>query len=237
MQKFRDFVEKIESRAPPSPLKRLPFILGCSALYLGMAAPVLLTARYAASAPPLALGLCKAALAAAAVGGLVEAAGDLQKSYYKSLAPERWVDQGLYSVLRHPNYTGEQLLWAGSFAAGLAAAAAAPGGLLSCWTWVAGSALGLAGIQFVLLQATTGLERRQGEQYGSSPEFLEYRSNTWAGFTFKPKPEKKKEPSSSAPVVAAASGNGNGGAAAAAAADQAEQKGGSSGNGSSTNNV
>lgn len=190
IQRFRQFVERIESRAPANRFKRFPFILGCAALYLGMVAPLVLTARYEAAASDAALGICKACLGAAACGGLIEAIGDAQKSFYKSLSRDptvRWVDQGLFSVVRHPNYTGEQLLWVGSFGAGVACAAPS---IMSCWGWMVGAVLGLLGIQFVLVQATTGLERRQQEAYGGSPEFQAYKGRTWGGFTF---PAKKAE--------------------------------------------
>ena len=183
--RFQEFVEKIEERAPDSRLKRTPFILSCAALYLGMVAPVVLSARYASSAPDIAVIISKASLAAALVGGLVEAVGDFQKSAFKARqTEERWVDQGLYAWLRHPNYTGEQLLWAGSFVAGLSVAA---GNLAAAWPWVVGGAFGLAGIQFVLMMATTGLERRQQEAYGTMTGFQEYKQQTWAGFTLPPK--------------------------------------------------
>ena len=42
--------------------------------------------------------------AVALVGWAVEALGDVQKSFYKAKAPESWVEGGLYSLLRHPNY-------------------------------------------------------------------------------------------------------------------------------------
>jgi len=186
IQRFREFVEKIEARAPGNRAKRLPFIIGCAALYLGMVAPLVLTARYAATAPALAVAIAKVSLAAAAVGGVVEAVGDFQKSYFKGRQTEGekelWVDQGLYAWLRHPNFTGEQLLWAGSFAAAVTLAADS---LASAWPWVVGAAFGLVGIQFVLMGATTRLENRQEENYGGMPGFHEYRQKTWAGFTLK----------------------------------------------------
>eukprot|EP00873_Tetraselmis_striata_P018951 jgi/Tetstr1/439215/TSEL_027658.t1 len=46
--KFRDFVERIEERAPPKRWQRTPFIFSVALLYLGMAAPVVLSASASA---------------------------------------------------------------------------------------------------------------------------------------------------------------------------------------------
>eukprot|EP00899_Mesostigma_viride_P018972 jgi/Mesvir1/27076/Mv20767-RA.2 len=181
-------------------VKRLPFILGCSFLYLGMVSPVVLTARYADTASPDATRYIQVALALALIGWLVEAVGDFQKSYYKAKnGPGKWVSEGLFSVLRHPNYTGEQLLWAGSTLVGMFSA----GGELGtpeALPWAALSLLGFVGIQYVLTSATTSLEGTQGDKYGKEPGFLEYKRGTWAGFTLPrkqnppqgPTPEKEK---------------------------------------------
>eukprot|EP00899_Mesostigma_viride_P018974 jgi/Mesvir1/27078/Mv20769-RA.1 len=187
IQRFKDIKDKLEAKAPSNRLQRLPNILGCSLLYLGMVSPVVLTARYVGSAPPAAIPAVKAALAITLIGWLVEAVGDFQKSYYKAKnGPGKWVREGLFSVLRHPNYTGEQLLWAGSTLVGMFSAGTAMGSSAAL-PWLGLSFLGFAGIQLVLTMATTGLERRQGESYGSDPEFQKYRDATWAGFTFPPK--------------------------------------------------
>jgi steroid 5-alpha reductase family enzyme len=180
IKKFRDFVERIESKAPPKRLQRSPFIFSVALLYLGMAAPLVLSARYAAAAPHSSLLICKLALGAMALGGFIEAVGDFQKSYYKARAPDRWVDRGLYAWMRHPNYTGEQLLWAGSLMAGLACAMPE---FHFCWPWVVGAVLGCAGIQFTLMMATTLLEKKQHESYGNDIAFRGYTAGTWVGFT------------------------------------------------------
>jgi len=181
IERFKKFTESIEGKAP-NRLKRTPWVAMCSLLYLGMASPLVLTARYITSAGPAATTVAQASLAAAFLGWGVAALGDLQKSFYKAKAPEAWVEGGLFSLLRHPNYQGEQLLWAGSCVAGLAAAWGARA-LTSAWPWVVGSLLGTLGIQYVLMMATTGLERRQGESYGSDESFAAYKARTWGGFT------------------------------------------------------
>jgi hypothetical protein len=67
----------------------------------------------------------------------------------------------------------------------LAAAAAALGGggagRLATVGWLGASAVGCAGIQFVLAQATTGLERRQRDKYGVNPDYEQWARRAWPG--------------------------------------------------------
>ena len=162
----------------PERLKRLPVVVGCSALYYCMAAPLRVTAACA--------GRCGApaavAVALAFVGFGIAAAGDLVKAYVKARdGAETLVTVGPFRWLRHPNYTGEMMGWAASFAAAVLAAAAA-GNLRSQAGWLATSALGAAGIFFVLAgEATAGLEKKQKEKYGGTPEYDSWIARSWSG--------------------------------------------------------
>ena len=102
---------------------------------------------------------------------------------------------GVFSRLRHPNYTGELLLWAASTAAGALVAFTAPGATWSTVALGAQSLLGLVGIAFVLAMAATGLEKRQREDYGESEEYREWTQRTWSGLTLPAK--KDSTPSAS----------------------------------------
>ena len=42
--------------------------------------------------------------------------------------------------------------------------------------------MGALGLDFVLVQATGGLEKRQRETYGDSKTYQEWAETTWAGF-------------------------------------------------------
>lgn len=188
---FQAMVTTIEKKAPPSRLKRLPFILGCGALYLGMAAPMVLTARYAHLMAEGAL-LTKVAWACPlvmALGLVVAAVGDMQKTAAKSKkGSDALVDTGLYALMRHPNYTGEQVLWSASAALGVMSGMVAPA---ACLPWLLGTALGAAGINYVLFKATTNLERKQEEKYGSTEQYRVWVDTTFGGFhghTPKPRP-------------------------------------------------
>lgn len=50
--------------------------------------------------------------------------------------------------------------------------------------WVAGTVFGFAGIQYVLMQATTVLEKKQSVKYATNPEYQSWVEKTWGGFTF-----------------------------------------------------
>lgn len=184
IQRFRDMRDRIEGRAPSERLKRTSFILGCAFLYLCMSAPLLLTSG-ASLTSPLARTAAWASVATAGLGLLVNAAGDLQKSFAKA-SGRGLVTGGLFARLRHPNYTGEVVLWSASTLAAAVAVAAdfSPRRLVG----LGGALLGWAGILFILAQAATGLEKRQKEAYGQDPAYLAWVEKSWPGPTLKPKP-------------------------------------------------
>uniref|UniRef100_A0A7S0Q6W4 Steroid 5-alpha reductase C-terminal domain-containing protein n=1 Tax=Coccolithus braarudii TaxID=221442 RepID=A0A7S0Q6W4_9EUKA len=188
--RFRSFREKIEARSKQQGgrLKRTPFVLGCSFLYFCMGAPLRLTAVTPAS------GVAKVALFLEVllmyVGFLVAAVGDSHKSYAKAQrGDDALVVTGIFRYLRHPNYTGELLLWGASVAAALtvAPAALAAGAPLLTITWsLAAAGVGYAGIGFVLVNAASSLEKKQREKYGQElPAGLYERwvASSWSGPT------------------------------------------------------
>ncbi len=173
--KFRKLREKIERSAPQgSRLKRAPFILQCGLLYWLMTLPVVASARGAAPAG-LRGALAATACLGAWAGFALAAVGDAYKSFAKRRDPGKLVTGGPFAWFRHPNYQGEQLLWLASWAVGLlhmnlsvASAATAFASLLGC-----------AGIQFVLLRATTNLDARQAVAYGDEPKYRAWKA--WRG--------------------------------------------------------
>ena len=52
------------------------------------------------------------------IGLITESMADLQKSAAKKHNPHRFVDNGLYRIVRCPNYLGEALFWTGVFVSG-----------------------------------------------------------------------------------------------------------------------
>ncbi len=58
-----------------------------------------------------------AGLAVFITGLLIESTADYQKRKFSAKAEnkDKWIDTGLWSISRHPNYLGEMLVWAGVY--------------------------------------------------------------------------------------------------------------------------
>ena len=101
------------------------------------------------------------------VAGLViESLADIQKSRAKKINPGRFVDTGLYRIVRCPNYFGEMLFWTGVFVGGITIYAGA-------LQWVV-AVVGYLGIIYVMFGGARRLEIRQNRTYGDDPEYQRY---------------------------------------------------------------
>lgn len=117
-------------------------------------------------------GLLWIGLGVWAVGFAIEVIADLQKSRFKQDPTNdgQFIRTGLWSIVRHPNYLGEILLWSGVLVA------AAPA--LRGWQWVA-----LLSPVFVVLLLTrvSGiplLEAKAEKKWGEDPEYRAYVART-----------------------------------------------------------
>ncbi len=107
-----------------------------------------------------------------ALGFGVEVAADRQKAAFRARpgSAGRWIDEGLWSLARHPNYFGEILLWTGIAVVGA--------GVFHGGQWI-----GLISPVFVaiLLLAVSGvplLDARAIERWGDDPDYRAYRART-----------------------------------------------------------
>lgn len=176
--RFRTFREKIEERrGKKGPLSRIPFVVGCATLYACLASPLFVTSQVTSASWAF-----KVSVVATWVGFIMAAFGDLQKSILKRMNGEDFlVTNGIFSFLRHPNYTGEILGWTSSFLAGVNVAF---GGWKKSYAFpLTASVFGWVGIVFVLAMAATGLEKKQKEIYGDKPEYQSWIKYSWAGPT------------------------------------------------------
>ena len=98
-------------------------------------------------------------------GVSLETAADIQKNNAKKVNPRRFVDTGLYRIVRCPNYLGEMIFWTGVLISGI--------GAVSGWQWLV-VAIGYIGIIFVMFSGARRLELRQNKNYGNDPEYQEY---------------------------------------------------------------
>lgn len=105
-------------------------------------------------------------------GLLVETVADAQKFKFKTTPGNdgKFMSEGLFSLVRFPNYAGEILVWVGIFIA------CAP--VLSGWQWatiisplwITSLLLGISGIPL--------LEQSNEEKYGHLAAFQQYRAST-----------------------------------------------------------
>jgi steroid 5-alpha reductase family enzyme len=119
-----------------------------------------------------------AGVAVMAAGIAIEAIADRQKSAAKKKAPGRFCDSGLYRIMRCPNYFGELLVWTGNLLAGAA--------FLGSWlAWVI-AGVGYLAIFLIMKGSARRLEIKQGERYGSDPDYRRYAETTPILFPFLP---------------------------------------------------
>lgn len=99
-------------------------------------------------------------------GIIFESAADWQKNAAKKINPKRFVDTGLYRIVRCPNYLGEMIFWTGVLISGI-------GALTGIGQWVM-ALIGYFGIIFVMFSGARRLEIRQNKNYGNDPEYQKY---------------------------------------------------------------
>ena len=114
--------------------------------------------------------LCIIGLAISVCGLALETAADLQKSHAKKLNPRRFVDTGLFRLVRCPNYFGEMVFWTGIFLSGVTVYSGA-------FEWIS-ALLGYLGIIYVMFGGARRLEMRQDKNYGNDPAYQRYKSST-----------------------------------------------------------
>lgn len=107
-----------------------------------------------------------------AVGFGLESVADYQKSAWKRAQPvgsSAWIDTGLWSLSRHPNYCGEILAWLG------VAAVAASGGVPLLQALISP-----VFVAFLLLRVSgvPPLERAAAARWGSDPAWAAYVKRT-----------------------------------------------------------
>ena len=98
-------------------------------------------------------------------GITLESAADIQKNKAKKINPRRFVDTGLFRIVRCPNYLGEMIFWTGVLISGI--------GAVKGWQWLV-CAIGYCGIIFVMFSGARRLEIRQNKNYGKDPEYQKF---------------------------------------------------------------
>ena len=106
------------------------------------------------------------------IGWILQSVADWQKFTFRSHHPSSsFISTGLYSYVRHPNYTGEILIWVAIFWY--------VSSVLSGWTWSA--VISPIWIIFLLV-AVSGIpliEVANSKKYAGNADFQKYVSKTW----------------------------------------------------------
>ena len=106
------------------------------------------------------------------LGFSIEVIADNQKSAFNANSGNqgKWIDSGLWSYSRHPNYLGEIMLWTGIACFGI-----------SCFSGMERLAWISPIFIYLLLTKISGvpiLDRRGLEKWGDQPEYHKYREET-----------------------------------------------------------
>ena len=101
---------------------------------------------------------------------ILEAAADKQKSAQKAKRPDMVAKEGLYKIVRCPNYFAEILFWTGTFVSGLTA-------LTGAGQWIT-AIIAYIAIVFIMFNGAQRLEKRQSGRYGNNPEYKQYADTT-----------------------------------------------------------
>ena len=154
-----------------SPIRFLvPWTLQGLWVFLTMVVVIVINSQ-ADSAPPL--GIWDAVgLFVWVLGFGIETIADQQKTAFNTEPTNqgKWIESGLWSYSRHPNYLGEILLWTGIAFFGI-----------SCFTGLERVAWISPIFIYILLTKVSGtpiLDKRALEKWGDNPLYQKYRENT-----------------------------------------------------------
>lgn len=117
------------------------------------------------------------------IGFSFEAISDFQKNKFRANPANKnqFINTGLWSWSRHPNYFGEIVLWIGI------AVIALP--TLSGWQWVTVISPIFIAILLTMISGIPMLEKYADEKWGNDPEYQAYKTNT---SVLIPIPKKRK---------------------------------------------
>lgn len=143
-------------------IPRVSIWICCALLYVLQTSPVFFRLQNGdGTTPPVIAGI-----AIMILGAGLECMADYQKTRAKKVNPRRFVDTGLYRIVRCPNYFGEILLWTGVLISGI-------GSLHGAAQWAC-AVTGYILIIYVMFSGARRLELRQDRNYGTDPEYVRY---------------------------------------------------------------
>ena len=131
-----------------------------SVLYTAQVSPMLF--RYDNASSDIIVPLV--GVAVSVFGLVLEAVADNQKSAQKKVRPDMVATEGLYKIVRCPNYLGEIIFWTGIFVSGV--------------TTYATVGLAYICIVYIMFNGAQRLEKRQMGRYGDNEEYNTYANKT-----------------------------------------------------------
>ena len=142
--------------------------IGVSVLYVVQCSPVFYRMYHAKGSINDAAAWAGILICAVAI--VLESLADKQKSDQKKRNPGMVAMQGLYRMVRCPNYFGEILFWSGLFVSGFSV-------LQGAGEWCM-AVLGYVCIVLIMFSGAKRLEKRQNEHYGKQKNYQEYVQKT-----------------------------------------------------------
>ena len=137
-----------------------------SVLYVAQVSPMLF--RYTNASVDVIVPMIGVVISIA--GLILESIADNQKSAQKKVRPDMVATQGLYKLVRCPNYLGEIIFWTGIFVSGVTTYA-------TVGQWIT-AVLAYICIVFIMLNGAQRLEKRQMARYGENAEYNTYANKT-----------------------------------------------------------
>jgi len=101
---------------------------------------------------------------------VIESVADMQKSAQKAVNPNKVATEGLYKIVRCPNYFGEILFWTGLTVSALDT-------LSGLGQWIT-AIIAYVAIVYIMFNGAQRLERRQMARYKDDAEYKAYADST-----------------------------------------------------------
>lgn len=104
------------------------------------------------------------------LGIILESMADQQKSAQKKIRPDKVATEGLYRLVRCPNYLGEITFWTGVFISGITT-------YCTVGQWIT-AIVAYVAIVYIMFNGAQRLEKRQMKRYGNDKEYNDYADKT-----------------------------------------------------------
>lgn len=137
-----------------------------SVLYVAQVSPMLF--RYTNASADVIVPMIGVVISVA--GLILESIADNQKSAQKKVRPDMVATQGLYKLVRCPNYLGEIIFWTGIFVSGVTSYATVGQWITAVFAYIC--------IVFIMFNGAQRLEKRQMARYGENAEYNTYANKT-----------------------------------------------------------